>query len=132
MSRVTNPMGLKIMVCQPNKSISEGVWIRNVVYRELFQDHCVTQQVSLDESIDDICSLLNETFPSSQMEFTSPLCDFLAFLKRVSDTNESGKCKVIKLHKFNDTTVFPLEVTESRMDTHTRGPIPDPNAYLMA
>ena len=34
LSRVTNPLGLKIMVCQPTKSISEGVWIRNVVYRE--------------------------------------------------------------------------------------------------
>ena len=55
------------MVCQPNKSISEGIWIRNVVYREVFHGHCGIQHISPDESIDDISSLLNETFPCSRM-----------------------------------------------------------------
>ena len=37
LSRVKNPKGLKVMVCGANYSTSGGVWIRNVVYREVFQ-----------------------------------------------------------------------------------------------
>ena len=36
-SRVQNPRGLKVMVCGGNYSASGGVWVRNVVYKEVFQ-----------------------------------------------------------------------------------------------
>ena len=39
LSRVKHPKGLKVMVCGSSHSNSGGVWIRNVVYREVFQNH---------------------------------------------------------------------------------------------
>ena len=39
LSRVRNPRGLKVMVCGGTCSPSGGVWIRNIVYREVFQNH---------------------------------------------------------------------------------------------
>ena len=34
-----NPRGLKVMVCGGTYSASGGVWVRNVVYKEVFQYH---------------------------------------------------------------------------------------------
>ena len=70
------------------------------------------------EDIGEICSLLNDTFPSSQLTMTSPLLDTVTPAKResvLSDTD--GKGKVIKLNVFNDNTPIPLEAIETRMDT---------------
>ena len=70
------------------------------------------------EDIDEICSLLNDTFPSSQIAITSALLDIVTPAKResvLSDTD--GKGKVIKLNEFNDNTLIPLESIETRMDT---------------
>ena len=39
LSRVQNSRGLKVMVCRGTHSASGGVWIRNVVYKEVFQYH---------------------------------------------------------------------------------------------
>ena len=39
LSRVQNPNGLKVMVCGGSTSSSGGVWVRYVVYREVFQNH---------------------------------------------------------------------------------------------
>lgn len=46
------------------KRVRICIWIRNIVYREVFQSYCYDQQISPVEDIDDL-SLLNETFPSS-------------------------------------------------------------------
>ena len=83
------------------------VWIRNVVYREIFDSH--SQIEPIEEDIDEICSLLNDTFPSSQLTVTSPLLDTAAPAKRESVLSDSdGKSKVIKLNEFNDNTLIPL------------------------
>ena len=50
LSRVKNPKGLKVMVCGANYSNSGGVWIRNVVYREVFQNHNIIP--SLNDTMD--------------------------------------------------------------------------------
>ena len=64
---------------------------------------------SSTEDIDEICSLLNDTFPSSQSTMT-PLLEAIAPAK-ISD----GKGKIIKLHEYNDNTVIPLEAID-KMD----------------
>ena len=70
------------------------------------------------EDIDEICSLLNETFPSSQLTITSPLLDTVTPAKRESVlSGADGKGKIIKLNEFNDNTLIPLEPTDTRMDT---------------
>ena len=102
----------------------ESIW-------EVFQSYCDIQQTSPVESIGDLCSLLNETFPSSQMELTSPLCDVIAPIKRVSYPSISGKGKVIKLQELNDSTVTPLDVIDSRMNADSGVPISIQNVYLM-
>ena len=103
MSRVKNPLGLKIMVCGTDKSRPGKVWIRNVVYREIFDPH---SQIEPIDYIDEICSLLNDTFPSSQLP-----------AKRESVLSDSnGKSKVIKLNEFNDNTLIPLESIHVPMD----------------
>ena len=113
MSRVKNPSGLKIMVC--GTDATKSVSIKNVVYREIFDPH---SQIEPMEDIDQICSLLNETFPSSQLIMTSPLLDTVTTAKRESVLSAAdGKWKIIKLNKFNDNTLIPLEPTETRMDT---------------
>ena len=115
MSRVKNPLGLKIMVCGTDKSRPGEVWIRNVVYREIFDPH--SQIEPIEEDIDEICSLLNDTFPSSQLTVTSPLLDTAAPAKRESVLSDSdGKSKVIKLNEFNDNTLIPLESIHVPMD----------------
>ena len=77
------------MVCGTDKSKSAEVWIKNVVYREIFDPH---SQIEPMEEIDEICSLLNDTFPSSQLSMTSPL----APAKRESVlTDSDGKSKII-------------------------------------
>ena len=55
LSRVKNPLGLKIMVCGTDKSKSGEVWIKNVVYREVLESH---SHIEPTEDIDEICSLL--------------------------------------------------------------------------
>ena len=70
------------------------------------------------EDIDEICSLLNETFLSSQLTITSPLLDTVTSAKRESVlSGADGKWKIIKLNEFNDNTLIPLEPTDTRMDT---------------
>ena len=70
------------------------------------------------EDIDEICSLLNETFPSSQLTITSPLLDTVTPAERESVlSGPDGKGKIIKLNEFNDNTLIPLEPTDTRMDT---------------
>ena len=49
LSRVKNPKGLKVMVAA-NNSTSDGVWIRNVVYLEVFQIHNINP--SLNNTMD--------------------------------------------------------------------------------
>ena len=39
LSRIQNPTGLKLMVCGGTPSSSGGAWVRNVVYRKVFQNH---------------------------------------------------------------------------------------------
>ena len=39
LSRVQNPNGLKVMACGGSTSPFGGVWVRNVVYREVFKNH---------------------------------------------------------------------------------------------
>ena len=39
LSRVKNSNGLKFMVCSGSTSSSGEVWLRNVVYCEVFQNH---------------------------------------------------------------------------------------------
>ena len=100
MSRVKNPSGLKIMVCGTDKT--KSVSIKNVVYREIFDPH---SQIEPMEDIDEICSLLNETFPSSQLTITSPLLDTVTPAKRESVlSGADGKGKIIKL---NDSIITP-------------------------
>ena len=49
---------------------------------------------------------------------TSPLLDTVTTAKRESVLSAAdGKWKIIKLNKFNDNTLIPLEPTETRMDT---------------
>ena len=98
MSRVKNPFGLKIMVCGTDKI--KSVSIKNVVYREIFDPH---SQIEPMEDIDEICSLLNETFPSSQLTITSPQLDKVTPANRESVLSDAdGKGKIIKLNEFND------------------------------
>ena len=66
------------MVCGTDKSKSGEVWIKNVVYREVFESH---SQIEPIEDIDEICYLLNETFRSSQLTMT-PLPEAIAPAKR--------------------------------------------------
>ena len=54
------------------------------------------------------CSLLNDTFPSSQSTMTP------ATRQSVPSISD-GKGKIIKLHEFNDNTIIPLEVID-KMD----------------
>ena len=67
------------MVCRTDKT--KSVSIKNVVYRETFNPHF---QIELMEDIDEICSLLSDTFPSSQLTITSPLLDTVTPAKRES------------------------------------------------
>ena len=60
MSRVKNPFGLNIIVCGTNKY--KSVPIKNVVYLEILDSH---SQIEPMENIYEICSLLNETFPTN-------------------------------------------------------------------
>ena len=76
------------MVCRTDNS--KSVSIKNVVYREIFDPH---SQIEPFEDIDKICSLLNDTFPSSQLTMTSPLLDTVTPAKRESvlfDTDGKG------------------------------------------
>ena len=99
------------MVCGTDNSKSGEVWIKNVVYKEIFQSHYHIEPI---EDIDEICSLLNDTFPSSQLTMRSPLQEVIAPAKREFGLNISdGKGKRIKLHEFSDNTIIPLEVIDT-------------------
>ena len=70
------------------------------------------------EDIDEICSLLNEIFPSSQLTITSPLLDTVSLANAESVLfSADGKGKISKLNEFNENTLVPLEPTDTRMDT---------------
>ena len=113
MSGVKNPSGLKIMVCGTDKT--KSVSIKNVVYREIFDPH---SQFEPMEDIAEICSLLNDTFPSSQLNIKSPLLDTVSSAKRESVLSDAdGTGKIIKLSEFNDNTLIPFGPTDTRMDT---------------
>ena len=100
------------MVCGTNRSESGEVWIKNAVYREVFESH---SHIEPTEDIDEICSLLYDTSPSSQSTMT-PLLEAIVPAKRQSVPSISdGKGKIIKLHEFNDNTTIPLEVID-KMD----------------
>ena len=100
------------MICGAAKT--KSVSIKNVVYREIFDPHSLIKPM---EDIDEICSLLNDTFPSSQLNITSPLLDTVTPAKRESVlSGADGKGKIIKLNEFNDNTLYPLEPTDTRMD----------------
>ena len=88
---------------------------KNVVYGEIFDPH---SQIEPIEDIDEICSLLNDTFPSSQLTITSPLLYTLTPAKRDSVlSGADGKGKIIKLNEFNDNTLIPLQPTDTRIET---------------
>ena len=85
LSRVQNPRGLKIMVCGGNYSPSGGVWVRNVVYKEVFQYHleniqpsnqnsgyCSPMDLSFDNTIcdSDPDSVPDDTLPVSRIDHT--------------------------------------------------------------
>ena len=63
LSRVQNPNGLRVMVCGGSTSSSGRVWVRNVVYREVFQNHLEYMYYLLLHSVIRItsiwCSLLS-------------------------------------------------------------------------
>ena len=66
------------------------------------------------EDIDEICSLLNDTFPCSQLTITYPLLDTVTPVKRESVLYYTdGKEKVIKLNDFNDSTLIPFGSIET-------------------
>ena len=67
---------------------SKSVSFKNVVYREIFNPH---SQIESMEDIDEICSLLNDTFPSSQIAITSPLLDIVTPAKRESVLSDTRK-----------------------------------------
>ena len=82
--------------------------LKNVVHREIFYPH---SQIERMEDIDEICALLNDTFPNSQLTMTSPLLDTVTPAKResvLSDTD--GKGKVIKLNEFNNNTPHSVRI----------------------
>ena len=83
----------------------------------MFDPH---SQIEHMEDIDEICSTLNKTFPSSQLTMTSPLFDLVTPAKRECVlSGADGKGKIIKLNKLNDNTLIPLERTYTRMDTES-------------
>ena len=51
-SRVQNPRGLKVMVSGGSYSPSGGVWIRNIVYREVFENHLGNIYPSTEDTTD--------------------------------------------------------------------------------
>ena len=72
------------------------------------------------KDIDEICPLLNETFPTSQPTMTSPLLDAVTPAKRESVlSGVDGRGKIIKLNEFIDNTPISLEPTDTRMDTES-------------
>ena len=112
LSRVTNPRGLKILVSRNTDPCSGGIWVKNIVYREIFNSHYVSD-FSQGEDLDELCSLLNETFSSSQL--TSPIHPPI---KRDCIPLESEpKSKLIILCDFNSETVLPLEIIDDKMET---------------
>ena len=62
LSRVQNPNGLKVMVCGGSTSVSGGVWVRNVVYREVFQNHLEYVLPSTQDT-----SFMDVSFPCSPL-----------------------------------------------------------------
>ena len=65
LSRVKNPKGLKVMVCGANYSTSGGVWIRNVVYREVFKNH------NINPSLNDTMDLSQIDISLSEISFST-------------------------------------------------------------
>ena len=63
LSRAKNPKGLKVMVCGAYNSTSGGVWISNVVYREVFQNH------NINSSLSDIMDLSQMDISLSEISF---------------------------------------------------------------
>ena len=68
LSRVKNPKGLKVMVCGGTYSPSGSVWIRNIVYREVSQNHLSNINPSTHDTPDiSLMDLsLNDTISSTR------------------------------------------------------------------
>ena len=95
----------------------------------MFQKYSDIQQTLPVKAIDDLCSLLNETFPSSQMELNSPLCDIIAPMKRVLDPSISSKGKLS-----NFMNLMTVRLLRQRLLTveWTLIQFQNQNVYLMA
>ena len=111
LSRVTNPTGLKIMAFRNDTKSNSEVWVKKVVYREVFQSHHDTDNFP-NEEIDELCSQLDDTF-SSQITFAvhsaiAPVKGKLITFQSISN----------KLDELNSKTSFPHNDNEiNSMDT---------------
>ena len=99
---------MEVTVCGTDNS--KSVSIKNVVFREIFDPH---SQIEPMEHIGEICSLLNDTFPSSQLTITSPLLNTVTPAKENLCYLILMEKVVIKLNEFNDNILIPLESIET-------------------
>ena len=105
------------MVFRNDTKSNSEVWVKNVVYREVFQSHHDTDDFP-KEDIDELCSLLDDTFSS---QLTSPVHSAIAPVKREADKipiDSEPKKKINKLDELNIETFFPHNDNEiNSMDT---------------
>ena len=87
LSRVHNPNGLKVMVCGGSTSSSGGVWVRNVVYREVFQNHLEYVLPSTQDT-----SFMDISFPCSPLTQQSDMDESVfTLVKRKFESNNSDQ-----------------------------------------
>ena len=65
LSRVKSPKDLKVIVCRANYSTSGGIWNRNVVHREVFQNH------SINSPLNDIMDLSQMDISLSEISYST-------------------------------------------------------------
>ena len=98
LNRVQNPRGLKVMVSGGSYSPSGGVWIRNVVYREVFQYHLGNLNPSLHDTSDSsLMDLSLNDSPNSIPEHVPSVSihpDFIAH-----SVNNFSLCMRVQLHR---------------------------------
>ena len=102
LSRVQNPNGLKVMVCGGSTSSSGGVWVRNVVYREVFQNHLEYVLPSTQDT-----SFMDVSFPCSPLTQQSDMDESVFTpVKRKFESNDSDQSsKVPKLTESIDNDI---------------------------
>ena len=102
LSRVQNPNGLKVMVCGGSTSSSGGVWVRNIVYREVFQKHLEYVLPSTQDT-----SFMNVSFPCSPLTQQFDMDESVfSPVKRKFESNDSDQSsKVPKLTESIDNDI---------------------------